>query len=178
MLLYLTDYLSQFYSGFNVFQYLTLRAILGVLTALIISFVVGPEMIRRLGRYQIGQSVRSDGPESHLVKAGTPTMGGALILVAIAIATLMWADLSNHYVWVVLLVTMLFGAIGWVDDYKKLVLKNSDGLAARSKVFWQSLVALAVAVFLFMTATTPAETALIVPSSRISRSTLAGCTCC
>jgi len=163
MLLYLTDYLSQFYSGFNVFQYLTLRAILGVLTALIISFVVGPEMIRRLGRYQIGQSVRSDGPESHLVKAGTPTMGGALILVAISIATLLWADLTNHYVWVVLLVTTLFGAIGWVDDYKKLVLKNSDGLAARSKVFWQSLVALAVAVFLFMTATTPAETALIVP---------------
>ena len=163
MLLYLADYLSQYHSGFNVFQYLTLRAILGVLTALIISFVVGPEMIRRLGRYQIGQSVRSDGPESHLVKAGTPTMGGALILVAIVIATLMWADLSNRYVWVVLLVTILFGAIGWVDDYKKLVLKNSDGLSARSKIFWQSLVALGVAVFLFVTASTPAETALLVP---------------
>ena len=163
MLLYLADYLSQYHSGFNVFQYLTLRAILGVLTALILSFVVGPEMIRRLGRYQIGQLVRDDGPESHLVKAGTPTMGGALILVAIAIATLMWADLSNHYVWIVLLVTTLFGAIGWVDDYKKLVLKNSDGLSARSKIFWQSLVALSVAVFLFMTASTPAETALIVP---------------
>ena len=163
MLLYLADYLSQYHSGFNVFQYLTLRAILGVLTALIISFVVGPEMIRRLGRYQIGQSVRSDGPESHLVKAGTPTMGGALILVAIVIATLLWADLSNRYVWVVLLVTILFGAIGWVDDYKKLVLKNSDGLSARSKIFWQSLVALGVAVFLFVTASTPAETALLVP---------------
>lgn len=163
MLLYLADYLSQYHSGFNVFQYLTLRAILGVLTALILSFVVGPEMIRRLGRYQIGQLVRNDGPASHLVKAGTPTMGGALILVAIAIATLMWADLSNHYVWIVLLVTTLFGAIGWVDDYKKLVLKNSDGLSARSKIFWQSLVALSVAVFLFMTAGTPAETALIVP---------------
>jgi phospho-N-acetylmuramoyl-pentapeptide-transferase len=163
MLLYLAEYLSQYHSGFNVFQYLTLRAILGVLTALIISFVVGPEMIRRLGRYQIGQSVRNDGPQSHLVKAGTPTMGGALILVAIAIATLMWADLGNRYVWVVLLVTTLFGAIGWVDDYKKLVLKNSDGLPARSKIFWQSLVALGTAIFLFMTATTPAETALIVP---------------
>ena len=163
MLLYLADYLSQYHSGFNVFQYLTLRAILGVLTALLFSFIVGPEMIRRLGRYQIGQPVRNDGPESHLVKAGTPTMGGALILVAVAIATLMWADLSNHYVWVVLLVTTLFGAIGWVDDYKKLVLKNSDGLSARSKIFWQSLVALSVAVFLFMTASTPAETALIVP---------------
>jgi len=163
MLLYLAEYLSQYYSGFNVFQYLTLRAILGVLTALLLSFVVGPEMIRRLGRYQIGQSVRNDGPQSHLVKAGTPTMGGALILVAIAVATLMWADLGNHYVWVVLLVTTLFGAIGWVDDYKKLVLKNSDGLSARSKIFWQSLVALSVAVFLYMSADTPAETALIVP---------------
>jgi phospho-N-acetylmuramoyl-pentapeptide-transferase len=163
MLLYLAEYLTRYYSGFNVFQYLTLRAILGVLTALLISFVVGPEMIRRLGRYQIGQSVRDDGPQSHLVKAGTPTMGGALILVAIAIATLMWADLGNRYVWVVLLGTTLFGAIGWVDDYKKLVLKNSDGLSARGKIFWQSLVALGVAVFLFLSATTPAETALIVP---------------
>ncbi|MGB5439700.1 MAG: phospho-N-acetylmuramoyl-pentapeptide-transferase [Gammaproteobacteria bacterium] len=163
MLLYLAEYLSQYHSGFNVFQYLTLRAILGVLTALLLSFIVGPEMIRRLGRYQIGQSVRNDGPESHLVKAGTPTMGGALILVAVAVATLMWADLGNHYVWVVLLVTILFGAIGWVDDYKKLVLKNSDGLSARSKIFWQSMVALSVAVFLFISADRPAETALIVP---------------
>ena len=163
MLLYLAEYLSQYHSGFNVFQYLTLRAILGVLTALLLSFIVGPEMIRRLGRYQIGQSVRNDGPQSHLVKAGTPTMGGALILVAVAVATLMWADLGNHYVWVVLLVTILFGAIGWVDDYKKLVLKNSDGLSARSKIFWQSVVALSVAVFLYISADRPAETALIVP---------------
>ena len=163
MLLYLAEYLSQYHSGFNVFQYLTLRAILGVLTALLLSFIVGPEMIRRLGRYQIGQSVRDDGPQSHLVKAGTPTMGGALILVAISFATLMWADLGNHYIWVVLLVTLMFGAIGMVDDYKKLVLKNSDGLSARSKIFWQSLVALSVTIFLYMSASTPAETALIVP---------------
>ena len=163
MLLYLAEYLSQYHSGFNVFQYLTLRAILGVLTALLLSFIVGPEMIRRLGRYQIGQSVRDDGPQSHLVKAGTPTMGGALILVAISFATLMWADLGNHYIWVVLLVTLMFGAIGMVDDYKKLVLKNSDGLSARNKIFWQSLVALSVTIFLYMSASTPAETALIVP---------------
>jgi phospho-N-acetylmuramoyl-pentapeptide-transferase len=163
MLLYLADYLSQYHSGFSVFQYLTLRAILGVLTALIISFVVGPEMIRRLGRYQIGQRVRDDGPQTHLVKAGTPTMGGALILVAVVISTLLWADLGNRYVWVMLVTTTLFGAIGWVDDYKKLVLKNSDGLSARSKIFWQSVVALSVALFLYFTATTPAETALIVP---------------
>jgi phospho-N-acetylmuramoyl-pentapeptide-transferase len=163
MLVYLTEYLSQYHSGFNVFQYLTLRAIFGVLTALLISFVVGPEMIRRLGHYQIGQTVRDDGPESHLVKAGTPTMGGALILVAVAIATLLWADLSNRYVWVVLLVTLLFGGIGWVDDYRKLVLKNSAGLSARMKMFWQSLVGLGVALFLYLTAVTPAETTLIVP---------------
>ncbi len=163
MLVYLTEYLSQYHSGFNVFQYLTLRAIFGVLTALLISFVVGPEMIRRLGHYQIGQTVRDDGPESHLVKAGTPTMGGALILVAVAIATLLWADLSNRYVWVVLLVTLMFGGIGWVDDYRKLVLKNSAGLPARVKMFWQSLVGLGVALFLYMTAVTPAETTLIVP---------------
>ena len=163
MLVYLADYLSQYYSGFNVFQYLTLRAILGVLTALLLSFVIGPEMIRRLGRYQIGQPIRDDGPETHLVKAGTPTMGGALILVAVAIATLLWADLGNRYVWVVLLVTLLFGIIGWIDDYRKLVLKNSDGLPARAKMFWQSVVGLGVALFLYLTAVTPAETTLIVP---------------
>ena len=163
MLVYLAEYLSQYHSGFNVFQYLTLRAIFGVLTALLISFVVGPEMIRRLGHYQIGQTVRNDGPETHLVKAGTPTMGGALILVAVAIATLLWADLSNRYVWVALLVTLLFGGIGWIDDYRKLVLKNSDGLPARVKLFWQSLVGLGVALFLYLTAVTPAETTLIVP---------------
>jgi phospho-N-acetylmuramoyl-pentapeptide-transferase len=163
MLLYLAEYLSQFHSGFNVFQYLTLRAILGVLTALVISFLVGPEMIRRLGRYQIGQPVRDDGPQTHLVKAGTPTMGGALILVAVAIATLLWADLGNRYVWVVLLVTLSFGAIGWVDDYRKLVLKNSDGISAVSKLAWQSVIALGVAVFLYLSSTSPAETALIVP---------------
>jgi phospho-N-acetylmuramoyl-pentapeptide-transferase len=163
MLVYLAEYLSQYYSGFNVFQYLTLRAIFGVLTALLLSFVIGPEMIRRLGRYQIGQPIRDDGPETHLVKAGTPTMGGALILVAVAIATLLWADLGNRYIWVVLLVTLLFGVIGWIDDYRKLVLKNSEGLPARAKMFWQSVVGLGVALFLYLSAVTPAETALIVP---------------
>jgi phospho-N-acetylmuramoyl-pentapeptide-transferase len=163
MLVYLADHLSQYYSGFNVFQYLTLRAIFGVLTALLLSFVIGPEMIRRLGRYQIGQPIRDDGPETHLVKAGTPTMGGALILVAVTISTLLWADLGNRYVWVVLLVTLLFGVIGWIDDYRKLVLKNSDGLPARAKMFWQSVIGLGVALFLYLTAVTPAETTLIVP---------------
>lgn len=163
MLLHLTDFLTTLHSGFAVFQYLTLRAILGVLTALLISLLVGPYMIRRLSVSQIGQFVRDDGPRSHLAKAGTPTMGGALILVAVAVATLLWADLSNRHVWVALIVTLLFGTIGWVDDYKKLVQKQSEGLQARYKYLWQSLVGLGAAVFLYATAQTPAEVELIVP---------------
>ena len=116
MLFHLAQYLQEFYSGFNVFNYLTLRAILGVLTALLISFIVGPAMIRKLGQYNIGQTVRDDGPESHFSKAGTPTMGGALILVAIGISTLLWSDLTSRYVWVVLLVTFAYGVIGWIDE--------------------------------------------------------------
>jgi phospho-N-acetylmuramoyl-pentapeptide-transferase len=163
MLVLLADYLSQYYRGFNVFQYLTLRAILGVLTALSISLLVGPRMIRWLSQYQIGQQVRNDGPQTHLSKAGTPTMGGALILVSIAIATLLWSDLGNRYVWIALGVTLLFGVIGWVDDYKKLVLRNSKGLVARWKYLWQSVIALAVGLILYYSAQTPAETQLIVP---------------
>ena len=149
MLLWLAEYLSQFHSGFNVFNYLTLRGILGALTALVFSFVFGPFMIRRLQEYQIGQSVRSDGPQTHLVKAGTPTMGGALILTAIAVSTLLWADLSNPYIWVVLFVTGIFGAVGWVDDYRKVIQKNSIGLPARWKFFWQSVAGLGAALYLF-----------------------------
>ena len=163
MLLYLAEFLTRFHSGFHVFQYLTLRAILGVLTALVISFVVGPVMIRRLSVHQIGQTVRDDGPRSHLSKAGTPTMGGALILVAICAATLLWADLGNRYVWTVLVVTLLFGVVGLVDDYKKLVLKDSRGISARHKYLWQSLIGLGAAAALYLTAQTPAETELIVP---------------
>ena len=163
MLLYLTDWLTQFNSGFSVFRYLTLRGILGVLTALIISFVVGPAMIRRLRQYKIGQTVRDDGPRSHLSKAGTPTMGGALMLVGVGISTLLWSNLVNLYVWIVLLVTLAFGAIGLVDDYKKLVLRNPRGLAARYKYLWQSVVGLIAAVLLYGLAETPAETALLIP---------------
>ncbi|MGB5464645.1 MAG: phospho-N-acetylmuramoyl-pentapeptide-transferase, partial [Sedimenticolaceae bacterium] len=123
MLIYLADYLAQFDRGFLVFRYITLRTILAVLTALTISFLVGPAMIRRLSRYNIGQTVRDDGPQSHLSKSGTPTMGGALILVAVAVATLLWANLGNRYVWIVLLTTLAFGAIGMWDDYRKLVLR-------------------------------------------------------
>jgi phospho-N-acetylmuramoyl-pentapeptide-transferase len=163
MLLYLTEYLAKFHSGFSVFQYITLRGILGILTALVISFIVGPAMIRKLSLYQIGQTVRDDGPQTHLTKAGTPTMGGALILVAVAVSTLLWSDLSNRYVWIVLLTTLLFGVIGWVDDYKKLVKKNPEGLRAKYKYFWQSVVGLGAALALFLTAQATVETTLIIP---------------
>ena len=163
MLIELADYLAQYDASFGVFRYITLRTILAVLTALVISFVVGPGMIRRLSAYKIGQTVRDDGPQSHLSKAGTPTMGGALILVAVAIATLLWADLSNRYVWIVLLTTLAFGAVGMVDDYKKLVLKDARGLAARWKYLWQSVFGAAAAYALYATAATPAETQLFLP---------------
>ncbi|MBD8491845.1 phospho-N-acetylmuramoyl-pentapeptide-transferase [Pseudomonas syringae] len=163
MLLLLAEFLQQFYKGFAVFQYLTLRGILGVLTALSLSLCLGPWMIRTLQTRQIGQSVRNDGPQSHLSKSGTPTMGGALILSSIAVSTLLWADLTNRYVWVVLLVTLLFGAIGWVDDYRKVIEKNSRGLPSRWKYFWQSVFGLCAAIFLYVTAQSPVETTLIVP---------------
>jgi phospho-N-acetylmuramoyl-pentapeptide-transferase len=163
MLLWLTEYLTQFHSGFNVFQYLTLRVILGILTSLFIALLIGPMLIRRLSDNQIGQSVRDDGPESHLAKSGTPTMGGLLILVSIAVSTISWADLSNRFIWVVLLVTMMFGIIGWVDDYRKVIRQDPKGLAARYKYFWQSVIGLAAALFLFLSAQNPVETQLIVP---------------
>ena len=164
MLLYLTEYLAQFESGFNVFSYLTMRAILGALTALIISFIVGPRMIKSLSVNQLGQPVRDDGPETHLLKAGTPTMGGALILTAISVATVLWADLENHFVWIVLFVTLSFGVIGYVDDYKKLVLQNPAGISAKQKLFWQSSAAIIAAIALYVTATDEVvQTSLLIP---------------
>lgn len=166
MLLYLTDWLAQFYRGFGVFQYLTLRAVMGVLTALLISLLVGPGMIRRLAQMKVGQQVREDGPQTHLTKSGTPTMGGALILVAIGIATLLWSNLNNRYVWLALAVTLAVGAIGWVDDYRKIVYKNPKGLSARAKLFWQSVVALSAGTVLYQTATSPAEIDLLIPFAK------------
>ncbi len=163
MLVWLAEYLTQFYSGFNVFSYLTFRAILSVLTAMVLSLYYGPKLIRRLQRMQIGQTIRDDGPESHLSKSGTPTMGGILILGAIVLSTLLWADLSNKYVWVVLTVVVGYGIVGFIDDYRKVIRKDSKGLIARWKYFWQSVIAIAVAVFLYVTAEQPAETALLVP---------------
>ena len=163
MLLFITEYLEQFYSGFNVFQYLTLRTILGTITALVLSLIIGPSMIRKLTSYKIGQQVRDDGPQTHLSKAGTPTMGGSLILISIAVSTLLWSDLGNHQVWVALTVTLLFGLIGGIDDYKKLVYGNSKGLSARAKYFWQTVFGLGAAVLLYQLADTPIETSLIMP---------------
>lgn len=163
MLMHLAEYLTQFHSGFNVFQYLTLRTILGVLTALFIALMVGPGMIRFLTRFQIGQTVRDDGPESHFTKAGTPTMGGVLIVVSIAASTVLWSDLENRFVWIVLVTTLLFATIGWYDDYLKLVRKDTRGLAARYKILWQSLAATGAAGALYFSAQSTVETTLIVP---------------
>ncbi len=163
MLLFLSEYLARFYSGFHVFQYLTLRGILAAVTALLMALFIGPRMISLLNRYQIGQVVRSDGPQSHLLKKGTPTMGGGLILVAMGIGTLLWADLSSRFVWVLLGTTLAFGLIGFYDDYLKLVVGNSKGLAARYKYLAQSIAALIIAITLHSMHQTPAETALYVP---------------
>ncbi len=135
---------------FNIFKYLTFRTIYAMITALVVCFVLGPWIIRKLESMQARQVIRTDGPESHLQKQGTPTMGGVMILAAIVIPTLLWADLSNHYVWTVLFITIGFGLIGFVDDYKKVVEKSPKGLSARQKMFWQVLMAGAVAVFLFL----------------------------
>ncbi len=163
MLLELALWLGQDVRAFNVFGYITLRSVLAAMTALLISFIFGPVVIRWLTTKKIGQAVRDDGPKSHLTKAGTPTMGGALIIIAIGATVLLWGDLRNHYVWVTLLVTIGFGAVGWVDDWRKVVHRDPKGLPSRWKYLWTSLIALAAALFLALTATEPAQTELIVP---------------
>ncbi len=163
MLLMLAQWLGQDVRAFNVFGYITLRTVLAAMTALFISFIAGPRVIRWRAAKKIGQALRTDGPQTHLAKSGTPTMGGVLILIAIAVTTLLWADLTNRYVWVVLIVTMGFGAIGWYDDWKKVVYRDPKGLASRWKYFWQSVIGVIVAVYLGMTATLPAQVELIVP---------------
>ncbi|MFK4753221.1 phospho-N-acetylmuramoyl-pentapeptide-transferase [Oceanobacter antarcticus] len=163
MLLWLGEWLTQWHSGFGVVGYLSLRSIFAVITALVVSMVLGPVVIRKLREYQIGQAIRDVGPKSHLSKAGTPTMGGVLILVSIALSTLLWGNLENRFVWVVLLLTLTFGAIGWVDDYRKVVEKNSRGLPGRWKYFWQSVLGLLAAAYLYYSAQSPQETQFVVP---------------
>ena len=158
MLLLLAEWLEQYVRAFNVFGYITLRAVLATMTALVISFVIGPRMINWLTRMKIGQSIRNDGPQTHLVKAGTPTMGGALILVSIAITTLLWGNLTNRFVWVVLLVTLGFGTVGWIDDWRKVVHRNPKGLTVRVKLFWQSVIGIVAAVYLAFSISAPDNT--------------------
>ena len=164
MLILVTDHLTHLYTGFNVFSYLTMRAILSALTALVLSFAVGPWLIQRLQMQRVGQQIRGDGPQTHQPKAGTPTMGGALILLAIAVSTLLWSNLSNRFVWLVLGGMLFFGVIGFVDDYKKLVLRNSKGLSARTKFFWQIVGAFGVAIAFYVLAENPdVEHSLLIP---------------
>ena len=161
MLLALTQWIAQDVRAFNVFQYITLRAVLATLTALAISLLAGPLVIRKLTDYKIGQAVRDNGPQTHLTKAGTPTMGGALVLLSILITTLLWADLSNRFVWAVLMVTFGFGAIGWIDDYRKVVRRDPKGLASRLKFFWTALIALVAAVYLAFAVSAPSTDRLL-----------------
>ncbi|MCK6371116.1 MAG: phospho-N-acetylmuramoyl-pentapeptide-transferase [Gammaproteobacteria bacterium] len=163
MLFLAAEYLTRFVSGFNLFTYITMRAILGALTALALSLLLGPAVIRQLQRKRIGQSVRDDGPGTHLAKAGTPTMGGTLILFAVAIGALLWGDLRSAYLWIALGVTLAYGFIGFVDDYRKLTRRNSKGISARAKMLGQALVALLAASCLYWLADRPQETALLIP---------------
>ena len=163
MMLLIGDWLADVDPGFDVVRYITLRAIFAAITSLVICLLVGPRLISWLTAAKIGQSVRSDGPQSHLIKQGTPTMGGAMIIVAVTLSTLIWSDLGVRQVWVVLFVTLGFGAIGWVDDYRKVVLSNSVGLTAREKLIWQSFVAGLAVLVLYMTASQREELELIVP---------------
>ena len=163
MLYWLTQLLQGQYHAFRVFQYLTFRSILAALTALLVGLFFGPLTIRWLRGLQVGQMVRDDGPKSHLSKAGTPTMGGVLILLAVSVSVLLWGDLRQSSLWLVLLVTLGFGLVGSVDDYRKLVLKNSQGLPGRWKFFWQSLIALVAVVYLYTQAVLPVHTQLTVP---------------
>ena len=156
MLLELFRSLADGFPALNVFNYLTLRAVLAALTSMGIGFALGPWMIARLKNLHFGQAVRTDGPKTHLVKDGTPTMGGARILFAITVSTLLWADLSNRFIWVVLFVTLGYGSIGWIDDYRKVVHHNPKGMSAREKFSWQSVIGLAAAFYLVFALSVPA----------------------
>ena len=156
MLLELFRSLADGFPALNVFNYLTLRAVLAALTSMGIGFALGPWMIARLKNLHFGQAVRTDGPKTQLVKDGTPTMGGALILFAITVSTLLWADLSNRFIWVVLFVTLGYGSIGWIDDYRKVVHHNPKGMSAREKFSWQSVIGLAAAFYLVFALSVPA----------------------
>jgi len=163
MLIYLTEYLSQFESGFSVFNYITMRTIMSVLTALTLSFMIGPAVIRKLIEMKVGQAVRLDGPQTHLVKTGTPTMGGVMILLSVSVSVFLWGDLTNHYLLIATLTMLGFGLVGFIDDYKKVVYKDPNGMRSRTKFFWQSIIGLIAAYSLYVLATVPTETQLLIP---------------
>lgn len=163
MLVYLSEYLTQYYKGFSVFNYITVRAIMSVLTALVVSFLIGPAVIRWLTRLKVGQSIRLDGPQTHLIKSGTPTMGGTLILFSVTLAIVLWGDLTNYYLLIVTLTMLGFGVIGFIDDYKKVVYRDPNGMRSRTKFFWQSVIGLGAAYALYAIATVPAESQLLIP---------------
>lgn len=163
MLYWITQQLQLHHHGFRVFQYLTFRSILAAITALIVGLLLGPATIRWLRNLQIGQMIREDGPQTHLAKAGTPTMGGVLILLSVTISCLLWGDLQQVALWVVLLTTLAFGAVGFIDDYRKLVLKNSKGMPGRWKLFWQSLITLIAIIFLYFSKSLPVNSEITIP---------------
>ena len=158
MLLWLAQYFQQDVGPLRVFNFITFRAMFATMTALAIGLLAGPSVIRMLARLKVGQAVRHDGPQSHLVKNGTPTMGGVLVLISIGVSTLLWCDLSNRFIWVVLVVTLGFGAIGWVDDYRKVVFKNPEGMSSKEKYFWQSLIGILAALYLAFSVSAPTNT--------------------
>ncbi|MBI3284046.1 MAG: phospho-N-acetylmuramoyl-pentapeptide-transferase [Burkholderiales bacterium] len=158
MLLWLAEYFKQDLGLLRVFGFITFRAVFATMTAISIGIFSGPAVIRMLTRLKVGQAVRSYGMETHLVKSGTPTMGGALILLSIGISTLLWADLSNRFIWVVMIVTLGFGAVGWVDDYRKVVYKDPEGMRSREKYFWQSVIGIVAAVYLAFSVSAPSNT--------------------
>lgn len=163
MLVYLSQYLSQYFTGLTVFNYITVRAIMSVLTALVISFLIGPAMIRWLTRLKVGQSIRQDGPQTHLIKAGTPTMGGTLILFSVGLAIVLWGDLTNQYLLIVTLTMLGFGIIGFIDDYKKVVFRDPNGMRSRTKFLWQSIIGFGAAYSFYAMGTVPAEAQLLIP---------------
>ena len=158
MLLWIAQIFQQDIGFFRVFNFITFRAVFATLTSISIGLIAGPGVIRMLTRMKVGQAVRTDGPQTHLIKSGTPTMGGVLLLISIGVSTLLWADLTNRFVWVVLVVTLGFGTIGWVDDYRKVVFKDPKGMASKEKYFWQSVIGFFAALYLAFSVSAPSNT--------------------
>ncbi len=157
MLLELAKWFAEDVRFFNVFQYITLRAVLACATALLIGLFAGPKVIRKLAEMKFGQAVRTDGPQTHLVKQGTPTMGGVLILISIGVSTLLWADLSNRFIWIIMIVTMGYGWVGWADDYRKVVNRDPNGMPSREKFMWQTIIGMVAAVGLVFSVSAGSE---------------------